>query len=168
MIMWEQKCSEWVHWYSAVQWRSAVVLMLLLAHFQYMLFTSACLRWNHCVQVCEKQLANTMTVLFVLFYSLNMVVAEVVLDSVSVGTFIFLKHLLPSLVTILGPLAILYLQQDIREEAKVPVHNKGDGHLRLSWDSDFEIQSLTSIFFLSQNVRNFGKWPVLGHILIFF
>ena len=60
-----------------------------------------------------------MTVLFVLFYSLNMVVAEVVLDSVSLATFIFLKHLLPSLVTILIPLAILYLQQDIRDEAKV-------------------------------------------------
>ena len=35
-----------------------------------------------------------------------------------------------------------------------------DVHLWFSWDSDFEIRSLTSIFL--RNVRNFGKWPVYG------
>ena len=29
---------------------------------------------------------------------------------------------------------------------------KGDGHLRLCWDSDFEIRSLTSIFFRKMSV----------------
>ena len=42
---------------------------------------------------------------------------------------------------------------------------QGDGHLRFSWDRDFDIRSLTSIFF-SQISVFFGKWPVFGHILI--
>ena len=48
--------------------------------------------------------------------------------------------------------------------ANIGLHSYGDGHQIFCWDSDFEIRSLTSIFW--QNVRNFGKWPVFDHILI--
>ena len=39
---------------------------------------------------------------------------------------------------------------------------KGDGHQGFGWYSDFEIRSLTSIFF--ENVLSLGKWPIFYHI----
>ena len=42
---------------------------------------------------------------------------------------------------------------------------KGDGHQGFGWDSDFEIRSLTSIYF--QNVCSLGKWPIFFIILKF-
>ena len=43
------------------------------------------------------------------------------------------------------------------DKTQVVTKPKGDGHQRFSWDSDFEIRSLTSSYF--QNVRSLGKWP---------
>ena len=50
----------------------------------------------------------------------------------------------------------------IGEKRKGAKLDEGDGHQRFSWDSDFEMRSLTSIFF--QNYHSLGKWPIFYHI----
>ena len=70
--------------------------------------------------------------MFLLSYTLGMLVAELLCDSVSVATFVFLKHILPYTVTISVPLAILATLEDVREETKVtpPAFPPSQGCLR--------------------------------------
>ena len=60
-----------------------------------------------------------MTVLSPLFYLMNMVVAELLFDHISIAVFVTLKHILPYLVNIAVPVLVLVTQDDIRSEAQV-------------------------------------------------
>ena len=60
-----------------------------------------------------------MTVLSTLFYLMNMVVAELLFDHISIAVFVTLKHILPYLVNIAVPVLVLVTQDDIRSEAQV-------------------------------------------------
>ena len=70
-------------------------------------------------QRSTRRLANLMTVLSTLFYLLNMVVAELLFDHISIAVFVTLKHILPYLVNIAVPVLVLVTQDDIRSEAQV-------------------------------------------------
>ena len=60
-----------------------------------------------------------MTIVSTLFYSINMVVAELLFDQISIAAFVFLKHILPYLANIAVPLLVIVTQDDIRSEALV-------------------------------------------------
>ena len=60
-----------------------------------------------------------MTILSTLFYSVNMVVAELLFDQISIAAFVFLKHILPYFANIAVPLLVIVTQDDIRSEAMV-------------------------------------------------
>ena len=60
-----------------------------------------------------------MTILSTLFYSINMVVAELLFDQISIAAFVFLKHILPYFANIAVPLLVIVTQDDIRSEAMV-------------------------------------------------
>lgn len=60
-----------------------------------------------------------MTVVSTLFYSVNMVVAELLFDHISIAAFVFLKHILPYFANIAVPILVIVTQDDIRGEAKV-------------------------------------------------
>ena len=60
-----------------------------------------------------------MTITSTLFYSLNMVVAELLFDQISIAAFVFLKHILPYFANIAVPLLVIATQDDIRGEAMV-------------------------------------------------
>ena len=70
-------------------------------------------------QRSTRRLANMMTVLSTLFYLMNMVVAELLFDHISIAVFVTLKHILPYLVNIAVPVLVLVTQDDIRSEAQV-------------------------------------------------
>ena len=70
-------------------------------------------------QRSTQRLANLMTVLSTLFYLMNMVVAELLFDHISIAVFVTLKHILPYLVNIAVPVLVLATQDDIRSEAQV-------------------------------------------------
>ena len=60
-----------------------------------------------------------MTIISTLFYSVNMVVAELLFDQISIAAFVFLKHILPYFANIAVPLLVIVTQDDIRSEAMV-------------------------------------------------
>ena len=60
-----------------------------------------------------------MTIVSTLFYSVNMVVAELLFDHISIAAFVFLKHILPYFANIAVPILVIVTQDDIRGEAKV-------------------------------------------------
>ena len=60
-----------------------------------------------------------MTIFSTLFYLMNMVVAELLFDHISIAVFVTLKHILPYLVNIAVPVLVLATQDDIRSEAQV-------------------------------------------------
>ena len=60
-----------------------------------------------------------MTIVSTLFYSVNMVVAELLFDHISIVAFVILKHILPYLANIAVPLLVIATQEDIRREAMV-------------------------------------------------
>ena len=66
-----------------------------------------------------RRLAKLMTIVSTLFYSCNMVVAELLFDQISIAAFVFLKHILPYFANIAVPLLVIVTQDDIRSEAMV-------------------------------------------------
>ena len=60
-----------------------------------------------------------MTIVSTLFYSVNMVAAELLFDHISIAAFVFLKHILPYFANIAVPLLVIVTQDDIRSEAMV-------------------------------------------------
>ena len=66
-------------------------------------------------QRSTQRLANLMTIFSTLFYLMNMVVAELLFDHISIAVFVTLKHILPYLVNIAVPVLVLVTQDDIRK-----------------------------------------------------
>ena len=60
-----------------------------------------------------------MTIVSTLFYSVNMVAAELLFDHISIAAFVFLKHILPYFANIAVPLLVIVTQDDIRSKAMV-------------------------------------------------
>jgi hypothetical protein len=69
------------------------------------------------VQAAERRLANALTVIQLLFYSVSMVAAELLCDRLSVAAFVALKQVLPALVPVVAPLAVLAALPAVRAEA---------------------------------------------------
>ena len=78
-----------------------------------------------------RRLARLMTIISTLFYSVNMVVAELLFDQISIAAFVFLKHILPYFANIAVPLLVIITQDDIRSEAMVGWTSKWDKQLML-------------------------------------
>ncbi len=65
-----------------------------------------------------------MTVVFVMTYSVNMVISEIIFEDVSIMSYVLLKYCLGTTHTLMSPVAILISYQEVRK-AVVKVFIRG-------------------------------------------
>ena len=81
-----------------------------------------------------------LTIIFVITYSVNMIIVEIVFHQISILSYVLLKYCLGSLHTLLSPVVILISFPDVRQSA-VKVFARGGTHQNNSLDiSDEDVK----------------------------
>ena len=69
-------------------------------------------------------LIYSLTFIFVFFYSLNLLAAELLFEQISIFSFILLKHVIGNLFSVIFPFLVLTTLKDVKDEAAIVFKSK--------------------------------------------
>ena len=97
-----------------------------ISSFILIFFTHFFLRKNtdaYC-KGAHSYLIYSLTFFFVFFYSLNLLVAELLFEQISIFSFILIKHVIGNLFPVIFPFLVLTTLKDVKDEAAIVFKSK--------------------------------------------
>ena len=107
----------------------SLILPLIVGPFlSFVLFTCSKLILKKSLKQDESKnkfyLIHILTFIFALFYFSNLIISELLFDHLSIFSFVILKHISSSLLSMMFPFFVLSTKKDVAEEAKIVFRSK--------------------------------------------